>query len=153
MGSPLVLNPARIYDDPIFIQQQLPPEVIDIQDSAVRSKGPVQVDLTIQRDGESLIVTGKVGTVLSTQCGRCADWIDWPVQIDEFIHLLEAPLPDSVDLTPLVREDILLDLPVVTACRLTPDRKCPISGKTYPEAGETPSPIHGADVWKELDNI
>ena len=159
MSKPvLTIYPRHILDDPVELQATLPPEVLELNDFAARAKAPVQVELTVQRDGESLIVTGHLETVLSVLCCRCGDWIDRPVKVDNFVQLLEAEeiaKVDSIDLTPLVREDILLDLPVAASCRLTADWKCPFTGKAYPEpkAGESPSPIHGEDIWKELEKI
>ncbi len=147
--APLTLHPGRIYDDPVELHATLPPAVLDLDEPTAKAKGPVQADLTIQRDGESLIVTGQVGTVVSLQCGRCGKWNDRAVDLPHFVQLLEPPLPDTVDLTPLVREDILLDLPAVAVCPPKNGKEC----KRFPSADDAPGPIHGEDVWKELDKI
>jgi uncharacterized protein len=147
--APLTIHPGRIYDDPVELRASLPPSVLDLNEPSAKGKGPVEAELTIQRDGESLIVTGRVATVLTLQCGRCGKWMDRPVEINPFVQLLEPPLADTVDLTPLVREDILLDLPAVAVCPPKNGKEC----KRFPSADDAPGPIHGEDVWKELDKI
>ncbi len=148
-NAPLTILPGRIYDDPVELRAELPPSVLELDEPMAKAKGPVEADLTIQRDGEALIVTGRVATVLSLQCGRCGKWLDWPVEVPQFVQLLEPPLPDTVDLTPLVREDILLDLPTVAVCPPLNGKEC----KRFPSADDALGPIHGEDVWKELDRI
>lgn len=147
--APLTIHPGRIYDDPIELRASLPPAVMDLDEPTAKAKGPLEAELTVQRDGESLIVTGRVSTVVSLQCGRCNKWNDWPIEIGQFVQLLEPPLDDTVDLTPLVREDILLDLPTVAVCPPKNGKEC----KRFPSADDAPGPIHGEDVWKELDKI
>ena len=147
--APLTIHPGRIYDDPVELHASLPAEVLDLNEPTAKAKGPVDADLVIQRDGESLIVTGQVGTVVSLQCGRCGKWNDRKVDLPHFVQLLEPPLADTVDLTPLVREDILLDLPAVAVCPPKNGKEC----KRFPSADDAPGPIHGEDVWKELDKI
>ena len=39
-------------------------------------------------------------------------------------HVLEAPHPASIDLTPSLREDILLELPLNAACQLGAEGRC-----------------------------
>ncbi len=147
--APLTIHPGRIYDDPVELRAELPAAVLELDEANAKAKGPVRAELTVQRDGESLIVTGEIGTTVSLQCGRCGKWLSWPVEIGNFVQLLEPPLADTVDLTPMVREDILLDLPAVAVCPPVNGKEC----KRFPSADDAPSPIHGEDVWKELDKI
>ena len=149
MSTSLSIHPGRIYEDPVELSTTLPAAALELDEPAARAKDPIQADLTVQRDGESLIVTGDVATTVSLQCGRCGKWIDRPVHLTNFVQLLEPPLPDTVDLTPLVREDILLDLPAVAVCPPVNGKEC----KSYPQAGDAPAPISGGDIWKELDKL
>jgi uncharacterized metal-binding protein YceD (DUF177 family) len=68
-------------------------------------------------------------------------------------HHFEAPHPNSIDLTPFIREDILLELPLNAACRLGADGRCPVTGEIYrPRPEDTGSLIDGT-VWAELSKI
>ena len=125
------------------------PSVILAAGASRRLGTPKQL---VARDGETLLVTGLLSTVLQLCCGRCGDWIEWPISIPEFILLLEPPFTDTIDLTPFLREDILLNLPVAASCRLDTENRCPLSGQIYLPASEPP-PITGQDAWKELDKL
>ncbi len=149
----MLIYPSRIdTDQTLLLDQELPSSILKLDEPLARQHGPVKVNLTVTRDGETLLVTGQVGTLLHLRCGRCAEWIDWPVSVPNFILLIEPPFPDIIDLTPYIREDILLDLPVVASCRLDSSGCCPLTGKIYLPAGEPP-PITGQDAWKELDKL
>jgi uncharacterized metal-binding protein YceD (DUF177 family) len=149
----MIIYPKQVTaEDTLFLDETLPATILELDEPLARQHAPIEAHLTVCRDGESLIVTGRIQTVLQLRCGRCADWIDWPIDLPHFTILLESPLPDTIDLTAQVREDILLDLPVAASCRLDADERCPLSGKQYPTASEPP-PVLGQDAWKELDKL
>ena len=88
MPTSLSIHPARIYEDPVELSETLPAAALELDEPSARAKDPIRADLTIQRDGESLIVTGEVATTVSLQCGRCGKWIDRPVHLTNFVQLL-----------------------------------------------------------------
>jgi uncharacterized protein len=149
----MLIRPSRIeIDQTLLLEEVLPATILQLDEPMARQSAPVQASLSVSRDGESLLITGQVSTTLQVCCGRCAEWLDWPVTIPQFILLLEPPFADTIDLTPYLREDILLDLPVAASCRLDTDGRCPHSGILYPTASEPP-PMSGLDAWKELDKL
>jgi uncharacterized metal-binding protein YceD (DUF177 family) len=89
---------------------------------------------------------------LSLLCGRCAEWLSWPVRA-RVEHLFEGPQPNSVDLTPLIREDILLELPLNAVCRLSADGRCPLTGELYKPHPESSGSLVSEDVWEPLSKI
>ena len=145
----LTFHPARVQEEALEIDESLPAHILELNEPMAKGNEPIHARITVQRDGEGLIVNGTLETVLDVECGRCGKWIKWPILVDPFVQLLDAPLPDTVDLTPLIREDILLDLPAVAHCP-------PIDGKLcrqHPQEDDALVPIPGTDVWKELDKI
>ncbi|HEY8966825.1 MAG TPA: hypothetical protein VIM58_10300 [Candidatus Methylacidiphilales bacterium] len=145
----LTFHPARVQENSLEIDEELPAHILELNEPMAKGKEPIEVRLTVQRDGESLIVNGELSTTLDLQCGRCGKWIKWPIRVDPFVQLIDPPLPDTVDLTPLIREDILLDLPAVAHCPPVDGKPC----RRHPQEDDEPVPIPGTDVWKELDNI
>jgi uncharacterized metal-binding protein YceD (DUF177 family) len=149
----MIIYPERITQQPLEFEESLPASVLELEEPLVAQHEPIKASLTVLRDGESLIVTGQLRTTLKVKCGRCAEWMDWPIHVKRFLLHLEPPLSDTIDLTPQIREDILLDLPVAASCRLDKEWRCPITGQLHPEASEPPAPIRGGDAWKELDKL
>lgn len=145
--------PALVVEnEPTQLKGVIPPEVLGLDEPAARAEQPIQAELLVHRDGENLLVTGTLQTTLSLLCGRCATWMPWPVrtQVD---HLFEAPHPNSIDLTPFLREDILLELPLNAACRLGADGRCPVTGEFYQPLPETSGSLARGEVWEALSKI
>ncbi|NLG74275.1 MAG: DUF177 domain-containing protein [Chloroflexi bacterium] len=103
-------------------------------------KGTVRVTRTAQ----GLLVQVNMGAAIKAQCSRCLIEFDLPLEID-FTELY-AFTPDSVtdsglilpenkkiDLSPLIRDEMLLDVPINPVCK--PDCKglCPECGENLNE--------------------
>ena len=147
-------TPALVTEErPLELKEELPATTLKLEeDPAVRAEKPLQVELVVTRDGEDFQVTGWLSTSLLLQCGRCTEWFPFPVRV-QMDHHFEAPHPNSIDLTPFIREDILLELPLNAACRLGADGRCPVTGEVYrPRPEDTGSLIDGT-VWAELSKI
>ena len=76
----------------------------------------------------------------------------WPIRA-RVEHLFEAPHPNSIDLTQLIREDILLELPLNAVCRLGADGRCPLTGEIYQPRPESSGTLAGEEVWEALGKI
>ena len=120
----------------------------------------MQYDLEVQELEESLLVQGWLRLTLDCQCVRCLKSVHPVLEIDPWsCHLpLEGEDAvvvnnDCVDLTPLVREDILLEFPRHPLC----DPECRGLPKEYfGKATETSSPagnetVPGSPAWNELN--
>jgi uncharacterized protein len=98
---------------------------------------PIAVDLTFERVPEGLVVRGTIGARWDAACSRCLTPVggDLEVTVGELYE--REPLEgetyllsddDVVDLEPMIRDALLLELPPVPLCR--PDCKglCPSCG-------------------------
>ena len=145
--------PAQIDEThPLELSGEVPAEILGLNEPAARAPEPVRADLRVEKDGANLLVTGWLQTNLSLLCGRCAVWFPWPVRI-EVEHLFEAPHPNSIDLTPFIREDILLELPLNAVCRLGADGRCPVTGEIYQPRPETSGSLVSEEVWEALSKV
>ncbi len=109
---------------PLEFKQEVPPEVLGIEDAALQPTKPILADLTVVKDEENFLVTGWLQTSFDLVCGRCAETFPFAIRA-KVEHLLEPPHPNSIDLTPFIREDILLELPLNAVCRLGADGRLP----------------------------
>jgi uncharacterized protein len=98
----------------------------------------------VTRTPQGLPVQVKMNASLSTECVRCLKGIQQPLHIDftELYAFSEKAVTDSnlilpedghIDLAPLVREYMLLEIPIGPLCR--PDCKglCPVCGENLNE--------------------
>ena len=113
-----------------------------------RLGAPVDLDVEIHKDATKVRVTGRVGTTLQLECGRCLEPFDIP--LDAAFDALFLPAvanagageqevadedlgvsfykDETLDLAELMREQFYLALPMKPLCR--PDCKglCPVCG-------------------------
>jgi len=139
-------------EHPLELKEEIPAEVLGLDKASARAEEPIRAELLVQKDEENFLVTGWATTSLSLVCGRCAGWLPWPIRA-RVEHLFEGPHPNCIDLTPFIREDILLELPLNAVCRLGADGCCPVTGEIYQPLPETSGTLAGEEVWEALSKI
>ena len=89
---------------------------------------PVEGEISISRLDDSLLLQGNVATEIQLECHRCLRTFTRPVKVDLSQEFAEKPSDeqrpiedDSIDIAPVVEEEIILSLPIKILCR--PD--CP----------------------------
>jgi uncharacterized protein len=98
---------------------------------------PIRVDLTLERVSEGIVVRGTVTAPWDAACSRCLAAVggELEVQVGELYE--RQPLEgetyllaedDIVDLEPLIRDALLLELPAVPLCRTDCRGLCPACG-------------------------
>ena len=146
-------TPALItVEHPLELKEELPAAVLQLDPATVRVEKAIRVEITVQREEEDFLATGWATTSFSLLCGRCAEWLPWPIRA-KVEHLFEGPHPNSIDMTPLIREDILLELPLNAVCRLDADGRCPVTGEIYKPRPENSGTLAGVEVWDALSKI
>jgi DUF177 domain-containing protein len=85
---------------------------------------PVAIDLLLERVPEGIVVRGTLSSAWSAACSRCLDPVtgEISVHVDELFELV--PLEgetykldeDVIDLEPMVRDALLLELPLAPLC-------------------------------------
>ena len=83
----------------------------------VRVTSPVRYDLFVEKLGTELIVRGTIEVDMDIECGRCTDFFSTTVSDSSFLRAYEiSEKTETVDVTPDIREDILLDMPAYPLC-------------------------------------
>ena len=99
----------------------------------------VDVDLVLERIPEGIVVRGELTTTWTAACSRCLEPVtgDVTVHVDELFETepLEGETyrldDDVIDLEPMVRDALLLDLPLVPLCRSDCAGLCPTCGANH----------------------
>jgi uncharacterized metal-binding protein YceD (DUF177 family) len=133
---------------------------IDTRDEVIQLTRPLQHDVEVEKLEGGLLVQGHLRLILDCQCVRCLKLFQYPLELKEWTcHVpLEgeeraAVVNDCVDLTPYVREDILLEFPRHPLCK--PEcRGLPKTflGKAKNTRG-TGKPEVGSSAWAELSKL
>lgn len=157
---PLILNLRRLVNDPLELQGELPPSDFDfgLRDEMIQVNSPVAYDLTAELMDDALLVQGNLQVTLACECVRCLKKFSLPLELPDLaLHLpLEGEEAvsvdnDNVDLTPFLREDMLLEFPQHPLC----EPECPGLKKTdekqAPKTGGKPASEGSA--WAELNKL
>ena len=92
--------------------------------SAARVEDPVTVDVVLERISEGIVARGTVSASWAADCSRCLGPLTRPVSVhvDELFE--PTPVPDEtyalegheLDLEQLIRDAVLLELPLAPVC-------------------------------------
>ena len=163
MKSILHFTLRELETKDLEINGDVAPEEFDIEgvDELIHLRQPVHVELTAQHLDDGILVRGRITAQLDCECGRCLKPFTHPLVVDPF----DAHLPltgedavavdnESVDLTPLLREDMLLGFPQHPLCEEDCDglaRKKPSpDNQTDPSVAEAADP---SSVWAALNKL
>ena len=139
--------------------EDIPPEGLDLAFEDLKGElirdcfpisQPIKAEVHLQRWGVSVKVTGRVETELSLTCDRCLEGFSFPVA--EEINVLLEPFAsvshfkeevrlsredfdviffdgETVEVDEIVREQILLSVPMRQLCREDCKGLCPVCGQ------------------------
>lgn len=140
---------------------QIPEEGLDLQyqdhlhdgEGLWEPKTPVKASLHLEKRAEGVFVSGSFSITVGLFCSRCSDPVILPVEdafeiyftpphptLDENLELSPGELDveflegDRIDLLALIKENILLSLPVQPLCREECRGLCPRCGVNLNEA-------------------
>ena len=157
---PLIVNLRHLEENDVMLRGELPVAELDLDthDEMIRVVQPLRYELKVQLLEDSLLVRGWLRLALDCQCVRCLKPFQHELELNSWAcHLPlegEERVPvvnDCADLTPYVREDMLLEFPWHPLCK--PDCR----GLEKIKTGKAKNP-GGRDelippVWAELDKL
>lgn len=124
------------------------PDELNPVDERVNLAGPAEVKAAIRRTGQAVAVNGRIETRVKLECDRCLKLLELPVSADFALeYITEADYEsssvaalseeemsvsvfdgESIDVDEIVKEQILLAVPVRTLCREECKGICPECG-------------------------
>ena len=155
-----VVNVRQLEVNPLELKDQLTLEELDIDplDELIHVHHPLQYDIEVEKVEHGLLAQGRLEMVLDCDCSRCLKSYAHPVVIEDWAcHLLfegEESVPvinDVVDLTPYLREDIVLAFPQRPLCEpeckglSRPDQDIPTESSQEAEVASS--------AWAELNKL
>ncbi len=151
----LLRQPGAIHDMEFVVEAE-PLGVVH-----TRLSGDIRVDLKLEALNDGIRVTGTVSAIWATACRRCLADVSGsadaemtelyqhePTDSDAF--LLDA---NQLDLAPMVREAILLELDLERVCRSDCAGLCPVCGVDRNESACNCDTTVKDDRWSALDGL
>lgn len=128
-------------------EEDCPIPQLDPQEA--RCAGPLRYALDVGISEGALWANGTIVQPVELHCVRCLEPFVFEISVKDFAVHTPLAGPEEVDLTPFMREDILLDLPPYPHCDREGGRVCP-AAKTLekPAAPEARPPD-----WSPLDQL
>jgi uncharacterized protein len=122
--------------------------ILELQPGMAAS--PIRYALDVGVSGAGLFATGSLEVDLNLQCVGCLEIFPFCVHVNSFAMQTELGSSETVDLTPYVREDILLALPAHPHCEKTAGLTCKGIQINTTEPNELPQT---PEIWVELDKL
>jgi uncharacterized protein len=152
------------------------PGELDFQDDEIQQAGPLHAqgiaELLANTDGE-VRIQGKLDVRMETECDRCLGRAQFPidtafdlfyrpmsyiaheeeVRIDEGEAELAFYEGGGMQLEDILREQVLLLMPIHRICREDCQGICPTCGQNRNETPCDCKPGHAAEHWGALENL
>jgi uncharacterized protein len=158
----LTFNIRHLEHKNLELQGQMALEELDLEpvDIVVHPQAGLTYDIEIQKFENNILVQGSLSLPLKCECVRCLKSFPYQLELPDWSCLLplqgEDAVPiinDTVDLTPYLREDMLLNFPQHPLCEPECDGiKLPAQTeqkKQKPSGAKPP----GESVWTALDKL
>ncbi len=159
---PLQINLCHLEEHELHLEGKLPVEELELglKDDMCRAEKPLLYDLEVEQMEQSLLVQGSLELPLQCECVRCLKSFEHKLILQHWARLLtlegEEKTPvdnDCVDLTPYLREDILLEFPqhplCETECRGLPENQTGKAKRTTKPEDSTKQ----LSAWNDLDKL
>jgi uncharacterized protein len=159
---PIAVSLAALQRGDVRLTGEISPDELGLEtlDPCVRAERPVNFDVGIELMGHELFISGEVSTVYDCVCVRCLTPFEWPARLAPWTCLVPLQGEEAVrvegemvDLTPQLREDMLLALPQHPVCR--PDCAGFSAGKAglAPSGDSAAGPGQNPSAWSILDKL
>ena len=161
--KPFVVNISDLVDKPGARRRERVEgrlgEPVTVVDSTLRTEVPVVVDTLLEWVSDGLLATGTVEGAWEGPCRRCLTPVRGTLEVD-VQELFEANPRDEdtyrlghdrVDLEPLARESLVLDLPLAPLCRADCRGLCATCGADLNQGDCDCPPVDVDARWAGLD--
>jgi len=117
--------------------RQIPPEGLHLEDEEecplpaldpeeARCAGPLRYLLDVGISEGALWAKGELTQPVELRCVRCLESFNFDIRVKDFTVHTQLTGPEQIDLTPFMREDLLLNLPAYAHCDREGGRICPV---------------------------
>jgi uncharacterized protein len=120
----------------------------DLEAEGIRCAGPLHYNIDLGVAGGALWARGSLSQPVELSCVSCLEKFMYEIQVPAFAVHTQLHGPETLDLTPFIREDLLLNLPAHPRCDRDGNRVC--RGKR-PETTE--QDLKRKSDWSALDKL
>jgi uncharacterized protein len=120
----------------------------------LRFPDKVFYDVTATLVNGGIVVSGRIEMTIGCRCVRCLKDYEQKISCEDVCHFYETGSKSEFDLTPELREDIIISLPQNFICSADCEGLCQICGanKNATDCGCNVSGLENG-CWNELDKL
>ena len=150
----MIIELPKLRPEGEWFEGEEPVSLLELDgDRAFQLSEPIRYRLFVQAVSGQLVVKGELVLALRIQCARCTEFYSTTLTESSFLRAYEiSGTTETVDVTPDIREDILLQLPHFPVC--SPDCKglCAQCGTNLNQGSCNCRPPDD-HRWSALDNV
>jgi uncharacterized metal-binding protein YceD (DUF177 family) len=141
----------QIPEGGVHLEGQETADILELNDPTIRPLQNVTYSLLVQVEKNNLLVTGQLSLELELECVSCLRLFHYPLNVPDFIYETAVGGRETIDLTPAIREDILLVLPSHPRCDWDGHSECP--GLRIEKGTSIESVPKAPNAWDALDEL
>ena len=129
-------------------------QITELETEDVHCSGPLRYNLDVGLSDGALWANGSLVQPVELRCVSCLEKFPHDITVPAFALHMDLSGPETVDLTPAMREDILLNLPAHPHCDRDGKRKCRgTMAKKATAAEEQEQEAKREHDWEMLDKL
>jgi uncharacterized metal-binding protein YceD (DUF177 family) len=143
----------QIPHDGLHLRGEENCSIAELETEDVRCAGPLHYDLELGVSEGALWAKGSLAQPVELRCVSCLERFPYTIQVPAVALHTELKGPEMIDLTPFLREDILLNLPAHPHCDREGDRVCRAAIPKYSKLEEQEQEAKREHDWEALDKL
>jgi uncharacterized metal-binding protein YceD (DUF177 family) len=144
--------------------KQIPPEGLhlegeedcplsELEPEQIRCAGALRYKLDLGVSDGALWANGSLAQCVEISCVACLEKFVYEIKVPAFAIHMELHGPEMIDLTPLVREELLLNMPAYPHCDRDGGRKCKAAKIGETDLAQEQRAAKREHDWGELDRL
>ena len=125
----------------------------EVEADDIHCTGPLRYKIDLGVSEGALWAKGSLTQPVELRCVACLQKFPYEIQVPKFALHTDLHGPETVDLTPFLREDILLNLPAHPHCDREGARKCKAATPSYTKLEEQEREAKREHDWEALDKL
>jgi uncharacterized metal-binding protein YceD (DUF177 family) len=144
----------QIPPDGLHLEGEEKCPIPELEAEGIRCAGPLSYALDLGISEGALWANGTLSQPVELRCVSCLEPFIYNIEVRSFALHTELSGPEQLDLTPYLREDVLLNLPPYPHCDRDGNRVCKAAEVANAAAAKPESVSNEPPpAWSELDKL
>jgi len=152
-GHKVKVHLRQIPSEGLHLKGEEDCPIQEVESEDIHCLGSLRYDINLGVAEGALWANGSLTQKVKLRCVACLEKFPYDIQVPKFAVHTELHGPETVDLTPFIREDILLNLPPHPHCDREGGRVCKAATPKYSKLQEQEREAKREHDWEALDKL